>query len=259
MQIKRLSYFIFLSSAVLSFISLLPISVEAQAREKIVNNSERDTIAIGHYSRARALLIEAIAEFEIGKTVSDPSLIIDSERWRGSLVVRAEELNRIIEPKPRITRSGVEYGANSKLLGTNLPSQKDYLGAQTQETKKTTVKKKVNVKGSGAVTNKKNNKVVEKSSEPTVSEITKPIETTTDAVRNNVQELEKEIANIRLDDSDDFGATKEGVKEEVKVGTGNVATEFISDTTNKFENTNLSNEDIEREIARAIDEKLGDQ
>lgn len=79
-------------------------------------SAERTSIAIGHYARARALLVEALAEFERGREIARPDVLLDPEEWRLSLVSRTEELNRILDPKPRVTRSGVQYKANKMLI-----------------------------------------------------------------------------------------------------------------------------------------------
>ena len=89
---------------------------QIQAQQGVPSDSERGNAAIGHYARARALIIEALAEFELGKRLADPDMLLDSQQWRMTLVSRAEELNRVLDPKPRITRSGAYYKANSRLI-----------------------------------------------------------------------------------------------------------------------------------------------
>ena len=51
---------------------------------------ERTSAARGHYARARALLVEALAEFEQGRRLARPDMLIDSEEWRISLISRTE-------------------------------------------------------------------------------------------------------------------------------------------------------------------------
>ena len=72
--------------------------------------------AIGHYSRARALLIEAVREFDRGARTAGPDSILDTEEWRSSLVSRAEDLERVLSPQPRVTKGGVKFEANTSLL-----------------------------------------------------------------------------------------------------------------------------------------------
>lgn len=79
------------------------------------------TQAIGHYSRARALLIKAIREFDKGVRLADPSSLIDSKLWRATLVYRAEDLEKILSPQPRASESGVQFDGDSRLLGEAVP------------------------------------------------------------------------------------------------------------------------------------------
>lgn len=78
---------------------------------------DRGSAARGHYARARALLVEALEEFEQGRKLARPDLLIDTEEWRISVISRTEELNRIIAPQPRVTAGGVRFRANNRLIG----------------------------------------------------------------------------------------------------------------------------------------------
>ena len=96
---------------------------------------ERSNAAVGHYARARAMLVEALAEFEQGRKYARPDMLLDPEEWRLNLISRTEELNRILDPRPRVTREGVRFQANSMLIRREkdrLPSVSD--GAQTSNT-----------------------------------------------------------------------------------------------------------------------------
>jgi len=79
-------------------------------------SGERSQAAIGHYAKARALLVEALGEFEQGRRLAQPDLLLDAEMWRLSVVSRAEDLNRVLDPKPRVTRSGARFKASPKLI-----------------------------------------------------------------------------------------------------------------------------------------------
>ncbi len=72
--------------------------------------------AVGHYSRARSLLIAAIREFDKGQKFADPSSLIDTSAWRNTLSDRAEDLEHILAPQPRVSRSGIQYQADSRLI-----------------------------------------------------------------------------------------------------------------------------------------------
>ena len=79
-------------------------------------SGERLATAVGHYARARSLLIAAINEFDKGYKIANPDSVLDSKEWRVTLIDRAEELQRILDPQPRVTRGGVKYEADSRLL-----------------------------------------------------------------------------------------------------------------------------------------------
>lgn len=88
----------------------LPFQVSAQNRYA---SHERAEAALGHYARARSMLIEALAEFEQGERLARPDMLLDTQEWRLSVISRAEELNRVLDPQPRVTRSGVRYKAGA--------------------------------------------------------------------------------------------------------------------------------------------------
>lgn len=73
--------------------------------------------AMGHYGRARALLITAIREFDKGAAKASPEALLDVEAWRNSLIGRAKDLERVLDPQPRVSAGGVKYEADSRLLG----------------------------------------------------------------------------------------------------------------------------------------------
>ena len=108
------SSFIGLLSVFLTVLVLAPGNLAAQAAYEA--SPERSHAALGHYSRARAMLIEALAEFDQGKRLANPDLLLDSDKWRLTIVSRAEELNKVLDPKPRVTRSGVQYRGEPRLI-----------------------------------------------------------------------------------------------------------------------------------------------
>lgn len=77
---------------------------------------ERLATAVGHYNRSRALLLEAMREFDRGRDIARPDALIDSTEWREALAFRARELERVLAPQARVTRSGVRLGAAPQLL-----------------------------------------------------------------------------------------------------------------------------------------------
>jgi hypothetical protein len=78
---------------------------------------ERLAQAIGHYARARSLLIAAIREFDAGAKLASPQSLLDVTTFRHTLLDRAEDLERILDPQPRVNRGGVRFEADSRLLG----------------------------------------------------------------------------------------------------------------------------------------------
>lgn len=78
---------------------------------------ERLASAVGHYARARSLLIAAIREFDRAQQLADPSSLLDPKKWRTTLVKRGEELERVLDPQPRLTVSGIKFNADPRLLG----------------------------------------------------------------------------------------------------------------------------------------------
>jgi hypothetical protein len=70
---------------------------------------ERSTVARAHMSRARTLLVEALAEFEESKKYARPDMLIDSEDWRLRVISLTEQLNRVVDPQPRVTREGAVF------------------------------------------------------------------------------------------------------------------------------------------------------
>ncbi len=93
-------------------------------------SAERQDAAVGHYARARALLVEALAEFEQARSVARPDLLLDPEDWRLTIISKTEELNRLLDPQPRVTRSGVRFKANQALIRTDRSSRASLGGAQ---------------------------------------------------------------------------------------------------------------------------------
>jgi len=79
-------------------------------------NNEQLATAVGHYARTRSLLIAAIHEFDKGYKLAKPDSLINSREWRNDIISRAEDLEKILAPQPRITEGGVKFDANSALL-----------------------------------------------------------------------------------------------------------------------------------------------
>lgn len=78
-------------------------------------NQERAEAAKAHYRRARILLTEAMKEFDQGRSIAKPDLIINSEEWRARVGESTNDLNKVIDPRPRIERGGVRMSDNIKI------------------------------------------------------------------------------------------------------------------------------------------------
>jgi hypothetical protein len=87
-----------------------PLGIEAAKGERLA-------AAVGHYARARSLILAAIREFDSGKRLATPDVLLDSAEWRSSLIDRATELEKVLDPQPRITNGGVRYQPDTRLLG----------------------------------------------------------------------------------------------------------------------------------------------
>ena len=110
-----------LKGFLLSAVLLLGVGEKLQAEETQVAlqhaKGERLSTAVGHYARARSMLIAAIREFDAGYKLADPSALLDAEKWRSSMLKRGEELERILDPQPRASVAGVKFDADTRLLG----------------------------------------------------------------------------------------------------------------------------------------------
>lgn len=95
---------------------VLLVSVQSAFAQQYKNERyaslERSKDAVGHYARARAMLVRALQEFEEGRKLARPDLLLDAEEWRLSVISRAEELNRVLDPQPKVVRSGTRFSAS---------------------------------------------------------------------------------------------------------------------------------------------------
>lgn len=72
--------------------------------------------ALGHYARARTLLIGALQEFDKGRRIAQPDPLVNSVDWRETVILRAKELELLIDPRARSTNGGVKYEGDRRLL-----------------------------------------------------------------------------------------------------------------------------------------------
>lgn len=79
-------------------------------------NQEETTEAIAHFARARSLVIAALHEFDKGRKLASPHELLDTAQWRNTLIDRAEDLDRVLDPQPRATKGGIRFEADPRLL-----------------------------------------------------------------------------------------------------------------------------------------------
>ena len=101
-----------LKGKILTVLALILLTPGSNAWADAYASEEAANRAVGHYARARALLIEALSEFEHAESIAKPDLLIDTESWKLSVVTRTEDLNRVLDPKPKVSRSGARFKAN---------------------------------------------------------------------------------------------------------------------------------------------------
>ena len=86
-----------------------PVSITQAKRESLAS-------AIGHYARSRALILEAVREFDAGLKLANPQVLIDVPEWRNDLLDRAEDLEKVLDPQPRTSETGVTFQGDPRLL-----------------------------------------------------------------------------------------------------------------------------------------------
>jgi hypothetical protein len=105
-----------LKSLIIAGLVILKFSTFASAEELPTTNAEDLAAATGHYARARSLLVEAVREFDRGYKIADPNALIDGQRWRTTLIDRAQEIEKVLDPQPRVSKSGVKFNGDKRLL-----------------------------------------------------------------------------------------------------------------------------------------------
>lgn len=106
-----------LAFSALSIILVAAPSIAEQSSQPLARASgENLSAAIGHFARSRSLLIEAVREFDRATRLADPNALLDTKRWRASLVDRAQELDRVLDPQPRASKGGIKFNADKRLL-----------------------------------------------------------------------------------------------------------------------------------------------
>jgi hypothetical protein len=99
--------------------AFISTSIKAEDTALALNRAQSEDLATasGHYARARSLLLAAVREFDNGLKYANPDMLIDSKEWRNSLLDRAEDLEKVLAPQPRLTEGGVQFTPDSRLIG----------------------------------------------------------------------------------------------------------------------------------------------
>ena len=79
-------------------------------------DNQDTTEAVAHFARSRSLLIAALHEFDKGRKLASPNQLLDPVQWRNTLIDRAEDLDRVLDPQPRATKGGIKFEADPRLL-----------------------------------------------------------------------------------------------------------------------------------------------
>jgi hypothetical protein len=140
-------------------------------------SSERRSAAVGHYSRARTMLIEAIEEFEHARTIARPDLVLNGDDFRAGLIQKIDDLSKVIEPQANVARAGARF--DDRTVGVRLPDAKRYyVPASKTTTTKRAVLKKSKLKKPVQYTRARMGEKVEAASSETTSEVTETKKTT---------------------------------------------------------------------------------
>jgi len=104
-----------------SFLTLLLSANVSTAQDRKpellgARNDEELASAMGHFERARSLLIGAVNEFDKGLKIANPSPLLKTGTWRNTVIDQAAALERVLSPKARKTESGVKFDADTRLL-----------------------------------------------------------------------------------------------------------------------------------------------
>jgi len=114
------------SKLIMSLLVLLVVNDQAFAEGVPLQTASGETLAagMGHFSRARALLLTAINEFDEGLKLVNPDALLDAAAFRSNLIDKAKDLERVLDPQPRQSKTGVKYKADSRLLGKGTGKKK---------------------------------------------------------------------------------------------------------------------------------------
>jgi len=98
-------------------VGLLTVSCSSAEPVNLGQASQEESAeAVAHYARSRALLISAIHEFDQARKIARADELLDSTKWRNTLIDRAEDLERVLDPQPKATKGGIRFSPDPRLL-----------------------------------------------------------------------------------------------------------------------------------------------
>jgi hypothetical protein len=108
-------------SIVLALVTVILVEqspAQADTQGKTLGSARPEVAAeaIAHYARSRALLVAAVNEFDKARKLAKPDELLDASAWRTTLIDRAEDLERVLDPQPRATKGGIKFEADPRLL-----------------------------------------------------------------------------------------------------------------------------------------------
>lgn len=106
---------------------LLFLQTTVCAEEVSMERASNDELAraVGHYAKARSLLLAALREFDTGAKIASPNSLIDTKQWRQVVIGRAEDLERVLDPQPRVSKGGIRFNPDPRLLGQGEQGEKE--------------------------------------------------------------------------------------------------------------------------------------
>jgi hypothetical protein len=114
-MVNKIRTLIIIAAISSSYLPQISHAEEALTIERA--SGDRLSSAVAHYGRARMYLLAAIREFDKGMKSANAETLLDTSKFRTTLVNRASELERVLDPQPRVSNSGVTFSPDPRLIG----------------------------------------------------------------------------------------------------------------------------------------------
>lgn len=260
-------------------LAILMLVQSANAQNARYASEQRANAATTYYSRARTMLVEALAEYEQGRRYAQPNMIHDPEEFRLALISLTEELNRLVDPHVKITRDGVRVKGNPRMIRRErerLPEVVD--GAQDasdygekrrmKEIKEARARMYAPKEETKAVTEEE--EIEQTAKEPVQEEITEDMkkQSVEKVIEEAVEEKSEEISSdseaeapvesAKVEANSDQDTTSEQAVGETKAVEGEKTTEVGKEATNVKEQTSEKEESSGEDsaVASAIENTI---